>query len=237
MTTDQGTVFPARNHLLAALPSTTYDALLPALEPLALNLKQILYAPNEPITHVYFPVDGVCSIVSLLENNIVIEVATVGHEGMVGIPVFLGAMHTPGQALVQVPGAAVRMEVQAFRQALEEYPHLGAVLQRYTQALFVQIAQSTACNRAHPVNERCARWLLMTADRMRRDQFSLTQEFLGQMLGVRRASVNVAARTLQQAGLIDYSRGQITILDRAGLESVACECYGIIKAEYDRLLD
>lgn len=237
MDTHHGAELPARNHLLAALPSTIYDALLPLLEPIALNLRQILYAPNEPITHVYFPVDGVCSIVSLLENDIVIEVATVGHEGMIGIPVFLGATHTPGQAFAQVPGAAFRMEAQAFRQALEDYPRLGAVLQRYTQALFVQIAQSTACNRAHPVNERCARWLLMTADRVGRDEFALTQEFLGQMLGVRRASVNVAARTLQQAGLIDYSRGLITIRDRAGLESLACECYGIIKTEYDRLLD
>ena len=237
MTAPHDTPTPTANRLLAALPPANYAAIAPHLEPLALPLKYILYEPNKPIEYVYFPLGGVCSIVTLMEDGAAVEVGTVGKEGMIGIPVFLGAMSTPTQAFIQVPGDGVRIPANTFRRLLAENEPLRVMLQRYTQALFVQIAQSTACNRVHAVEARCAHWLLMTADRVGNSEFPLTQEFLGQMLGVRRATVNEVQRTLQQAGLIRYSRGHITILDRAGLEAMSCECYGVIRTEYDRLLE
>jgi CRP-like cAMP-binding protein len=178
----------------------------------------------------------VTSLVIFMLDGQVVEVATVGNEGMVGLPVFLGAETFSGQAFTQIPGKAVRMQVEVFRDEARQGSSLHEVLHRYTQALFTQVAQSAACNRLHRIEQRCARWLLMTRERVRADQFPLTQEFLAQMLGVRRAGVSEAVSRLQKEGLIQYSRGIITILNRSGLETVSCECYAIVKQEYDHLL-
>lgn len=206
------------------------------MEPVSLDLKKVLYAPNEPIDHVYFVNKGVVSLVNIMENGEIVEIATVGNEGMVGLPVFLGSDTIPGKAFAQVPGDGMRMKANVFKDKVTPGSPLHNLLQRYTQALFNQIAQSAACNRAHSIEERFCRWLLMTRDRVDSDTFPLTQEFLAHMLGVRRASVNTVASIIQKAGLIQYSRGKMKILDRVGLEASACECYGIVKAEFDRLV-
>lgn len=225
-----------KNRLLAALPPEEYERLLPHLQLVTLEYKQVLYQPNEPIKYVYFPKDGVISLLTIMENGEAVEVGTVGNEGFVGLPLFLGATSIPGQAFSQIPGEALRMGAKVFKGEVTPGSPLHNLLQRYTQALFNQIAQTAACNRLHSIEERFCRWLLMTEDRVRSNQFPLTHEFLGQMLGVRRASVSVVAATIQRAGLICYSRGKMTILDREGLEDITCECYGIVKAEFDRLL-
>jgi CRP-like cAMP-binding protein len=227
---------PAGNRLLAALPADDYARLLPHLETISLPFKQILHAPDAPIAHVYFVTEGVVSLVHFSAEGTAVEVATIGNEGMVGLPVFLGAESTPGQALAQVPGAALRMPAAVFRRAVPPGSPLHALLQRYTHALMVQMAQSVACNRLHPIAARAARWLLQTRDRVRTDAFPLTQEFLAEMLGTRRAAVSQAAGQLQRAGLITYTRGVITIRDRTRLEEAACACYGIIRTAYDRVV-
>jgi CRP-like cAMP-binding protein len=237
----QITVFPPadfrQNRLLGALSQTEYEQLLPHLESVTLNLKKKLYEYNQPIEFVYFPTYGVASLLNLLEDGSLIEVATVGNEGFVGLPVFLGANQIPGEAFVQVPGQAAQISAAAFRREVTQGTMLFALLQRYTQALFNQIAQSAACNRMHSIEERFCRWILMTHDRVNGDEFPLTHEFLSQMLGVRRASVSVVAAIIQKAGLIQYKRGRITILDREGLEAASCECYQVITAEFKRLIN
>jgi CRP-like cAMP-binding protein len=225
-----------RNRLLAALPAPQLQRLLPALEPIELTWKQPFYEADAPIRFVHFPLTGVASLVTTMEDGVVVEVATVGNEGLVGLPVFLGTDVSPLTAFVQVPGAAVRMPAAALEEEARSGGALSEILRRYTQAFLVQLARSSACNRRHSTEERCARWLLMTHDRVGADEFPLTQEFLSQMLGVRRAAVSVAAGLLQKAGLISYRWGRITVLDRGGLENTACECYRIIRNEYDRLL-
>ena len=227
---------PTRNRLLAALPREDYERLEAKLEPVSLDLKQPLYEPGVPIEHVYFPSACVISLLMDVGDGGMIEVGTTGNEGVVGLPVFLGADEMPGRALCQIPGDAFRMEAGAFREEADRPGRLRELLLRYTQALFNLVAQTAACNRGHSVEERCARWLLITQDRVESDRFPMTQEFMGQMLGVRRATVNVAAGMLQKAGFIAYTRGRIRVLDRPGLESAACECYGRIRAEFDRLL-
>lgn len=224
------------NRLLLALPSEEYERLLPHLENVSLTFKEVLYAPREPMQYVYFPNHGVVSLLTSLSDNTVAEVGLVGNEGMVGVPVFLGVDTTPFKAIVQLSGDAMRMKKDVFKASLNQDTVLHFLLQRYTQALMIQISQSAACNWHHSVEERCCRWLLMTHDRAKTDQFPLTQEFLSKMLAVRRASVTVVAGTLQKAGLIRYSRGQMTILDRLGLEETTCECYMLVKQEFDRLL-
>ena len=227
---------PSKNRLLAALPLEEYERLLPNLETVSLNFKQVLYNVNEPIEYIYFPKNCLASLLTIMENGEAVEVGTVGNEGMVGLPVFLGADTIPGQAFCQIPGDGMRMRADVFKREVTPGTPLFNLLQRYTQALFNLIAQSAACNRLHSIEERLCRWLLMTHDRVGADQFPLTQEFMGQMLGVRRASVSMAAAILQKAGFVRYSRGKMTICDRAGMEDSACECYGIVKAEFDRLL-
>lgn len=226
----------AENRLLAGLPREDYERLLPDLESVSLGFQEVLYKPDKPIPYVYFPTTGVVSLLTLMEDGLAIEIAAVGREGMIGLPVFLEATSMPGSACTQVPGTAVRIPAERFREAVQRSGSLQRVLHRYTQALLNQIARSAACNRLHPIGERCARWLLMTHDRAGSDQFPLTHEFLAQMLGVRRATVTVAAGMLQQAGLIRYRRGKITIADRLGLETASCECYEVIRKEFDRLL-
>ncbi|WP_375505836.1 Crp/Fnr family transcriptional regulator [uncultured Nostoc sp.] len=225
------------NQLLAALPSEEYSRLVAYMKLIPLEFKQELYLRNQPIEYVYFLNDGVASMLTVMTDGSAIEVATVGNEGMVGLPVFLGADRIPGECFMQVAGSGFRMRVDAFKTHVTASSPLHNLLQRYTQALFNQIAQSAACNRLHSIEERMCRWLLMTADRVQTDTFSLTQEFLSTMLGVNRSTVSLSASILQKAGLINYTRGQMTIIDRSGLEDITCECYQIVRAEFDRLLN
>ena len=225
-----------RNRLLAALPDADLAQLAPRLEPVNLELKQILFDVDAVIPHAYFLEDGVVSVLGVMKDGTAVETATIGHEGLVGLPLFLGTDRTAAQGFCQVPGRALRLEADAFRQAIAQIPALRDVTARYTQALFTLVAQSSACNRLHSVEQRCARWLLMTHDRVGRDEFPLTHLFLSQMLGVRRATVTEAAGALQGAGLIEYAYGRIAVRDRPGLERAACECYAIIRREFDRLL-
>jgi CRP-like cAMP-binding protein len=198
----------------------------------------MLYDRGAPIPALYFPIDAVVSILTTLSDGAGVEIATVGNEGMVGSSVVLGSHTMPAREFcqVQVPGRLLRMDRAAFIDVLARDEPFRHVVHRYVRALFSQIAQQVACNALHSVEERCCRWLLLTHDRVQTDSFPITQEFLAQMLGVRRASVTLAAGTLQQAGLIHYRRGTMTIVDREGLEDVSCECYQVLRAEFDRLL-
>jgi CRP-like cAMP-binding protein len=213
------------NGLLAALPRKSYLQLRPRLAPVTLEFGQILYEPGETIRHVYFPGDAIVSLLTVVDTHDALEVGLVGHDGMVGIPLALGEDISPVRALVQGQGAALRMSAAQFRSALEGSRPLQRQLQRYTHVLMAQITQTAACNRFHVVTARLARWLLMTRDRARSARFHLTHEFLSHMLGVRRVGVTEAASALQRQGLIDYSRGDIRILDGAGLEAASCACY------------
>ncbi|MBV8887419.1 MAG: Crp/Fnr family transcriptional regulator [Chroococcidiopsidaceae cyanobacterium CP_BM_RX_35] len=225
-----------QNRLLAALPEEEYNRLLPYLEWEVLDLKKVLYHPNAAIESVYFPLSGVVSLLTVLDNGELIEVGTIGNEGMVGIPVLLGASRIPGQAICQIPGTAVQTSTEVFKREVVPNTVLYELLHRYTQAMFNQISQTAACNRSHSIQERFCRWILMCHDRADSDQFPLSQEFLAQMLGIRRGSVSKVASIAQNAGLIQYSRGKITILDREGLEATACNCYQVIKTEFERLI-
>lgn len=227
-----------RNRLLAVLPNGERDRVEGAMERVPVRPHDLLHPPGERMRHVYFPLVGVISLMTPLQDGSFIETATVGNEGMVGLYAFLGGgVIGNHQAMGQVPGEALRMEADHFRAEIEDdRSKLRDVMFAYARALFAQISQGVACNGAHSIQERCARWLLETHDRAGGDRFELTQEFLSDMLGVRRPSVTVAARTLQQAGLIEYQRGQITVLDRSGLEQASCECYRVITEEYRRLV-
>ncbi len=225
-----------KNRLLASLPREEYEQLVPYLEPVFLDLKRELYQPNVPIEFVYFPLEGVYSLLSLSSEGDLIEVGTVGNEGMVGLPVFLGVRQVPGIAMCQVPGNALRMRASDLQTSVSRDSSLYDVLHRYTQALFNFISQSALCNRLHSIEQRCCRWLLLTRDRVGTDHFPLTHEFLSQMLGVRRAGVSEVAARLQNAGFISYRYGKMSIVDRAGLEATSCECYELIKAEFERLI-
>ncbi len=220
---------PVANHLLAALTNQEYQRLRPHLEEFTLSFGEVLYEPRQLIQHVYFPNNGIVSLLSMVEERSTLEVGVVGKEGMVGISIFLGVPNSLNLALVQGAGTALRMTARAFRKHIGYNGMLPDLLRRYTHSLMAQIAQTAACNRFHKVDARLARWLLMTQDRLELDEFRLTQEFLSDMLGVRREGVTIAARALQQAQLIRYVRGQITILNRAGLEAQSCKCYEIVK--------
>ena len=230
----EGHVNSGKNRLLMALQSQAGKR-IDDLEFVSLTLKQRLYTPRVPIEHVYFPVNGVMSMLAEVEKGQMVEVATVGNEGMIGLPLFLGADITPGIAFSQVPGDAYRMSAAHFKELIHEANGFTSVLHRYTQALMTQISQGTACNRAHNNKQRCARWLLLTRDRVGTDEFPLTQEFLSQMLGVRRATVSEVASELQANKAIEYSRGVIRVIDRKRLEAASCQCYSIIRDEYDRM--
>lgn len=229
--------FKPANRLLASLPESALKGLRSHLELMELPLREVLFNVDVPIEHVYFPEDSVVSILGVMPEGTAVEVATVGREGMVGLPVFLGAEKMSAHALVQVSGRALRVEARAFRAHVQRSEATRNVLDRYTQAMFTLVAQGAACNRLHSIEERCARWLLMTQDRVGTDSFPLTQQFLSQMLGVRRAGVSEVASELQKEGLLKYQRGFITIHDRAGLEAASCECYGVIRSEFSRLLE
>jgi CRP-like cAMP-binding protein len=226
------------SRLLAALPSDVLGRFQPKLELVNAGFKDVLYGDDEPIAYVYFPINAVVSVLTTMENGDAVEVGTIGNEGFAGLPVLLDTKASPAsaRAFAQIPGEMLRIGVEAFREELRREPALHSLLLRYANAFVMQIAQSGACNRLHTIDARCCRWLLMTHDRVGADFIPLTQEFLAQMLGVRRASVNAVAGLLQREGLIRYSRGKITILNREGLEKGACECYQVIRREFERLL-
>jgi CRP-like cAMP-binding protein len=223
------------NRLLVALPGEDYDRLLPHLERVSLPLRDILYEANGPIAHVFFPLNGVVSLV-IMDAGFTLEVGVIGNEGMVGTPVFLGSDRSPTKAIAQIPGAALRMEAEVFQREMRRLGPLHGLVQRYTQSMINQISQSIVCNRRHSVEKRMCRWLLMSHNRVEADEFPLTHEFLAQMLGVCRPTVTAVAGTLQKAELITYHRGKITVLDRKGLEAASCECYQVVAKELDRLL-
>jgi CRP-like cAMP-binding protein len=227
----------SKNLLLNKLSERELEQISRDLQKVDLPSKKALYEPGQAIATVYFVTNGVVSMVNEPDAGEVVEFATIGREGMVGFPVLLGSSSMPSRTIVQVAGDALKMQVPALHRAIEKVPKLSRLLLRHTMALLNQIAQTTSCNRLHEVDERCARWLLQTHDRMDGNSFSLTQEFLAQMLGCHRPTVTVAAGMLQQAGLIEYTRGVIKIVDRKGLEKAACNCYRIIAEEYERLLN
>jgi CRP-like cAMP-binding protein len=220
------------NHLLAALPRKDYRKLLPFLEPVKLAFAEVLYEPHARIRHVYFPNDCFVSMLTSVDGGRVAEVGLVGSEGMVGVPVVLGAAVSPFRAVVQGGGTAMRMNIVDFRREFSESAALRRELFLFTHLLMIQIAQTAACNRFHVVTQRMARWLLMTRDRVNSNEFRITQEFLGLMLGVRRSRISVAGSNLQARKLIGYRRGTVTILDQRGLEAAACGCYKTVKDIY-----
>ena len=235
MAAPQERLKPDRNKLLAALPGGDRDGLLPHLKPVAMGVEEILYEPDEPIRYVYFPTSGIISLLLVLEDGSVAEVSRVGNEGMVGLPVFLGVRTSHTRAFVQIRGEALRMKAQVFCQAARQGGPLSGLLLRYTQALLRHSERLAACNACHPIEQRLCRWLLITYDRVQANQLEITQEFLSQMLGVHRQSVTLAAGNLQKAGLIRYSRGKLTIVDRRGLEAASCECYRAVQKEFESL--
>jgi CRP-like cAMP-binding protein len=231
-----GALEPTGNRILDAFPREVFERLRPVLEVVPLAPRDVVYEPHGPVSHVYFPTSCVVSLVAIMGDGSKYELTTVGREGMVGLPVFLETATAPYRTTAQIPGEALRLDAATFRDALGRSAAATRLLHHYAQVLFNQVAWSAACGRAHRTEQRCARWLLMTHERVGAGQFLLTQEFLAQMLGVRRAGVNQAAGALQRAGLIRYTRGRITVLDRTGLEAASCECYRFIRDEYERLL-
>lgn len=221
------------NSLLGALPCKEYRRLLAGLEPVTLTFGEVLYEPRETIPHVYFPGSSLVSLLTLADGHLALEVGLIGRDGMVGIPLVLGHTVSSVRALVQGTGTAMRMASARFCKEFRLSLPLQQEVYRYTHTLMAQISQTAACNRFHVVEERLARWLLMTHDRVKSDQFHMTHEFLAHMLGVRRVGVTMAAQVLQKRKLIRYSRGDITVLDRTGLEAAACECYEVVKDMHD----
>ena len=217
------------NSVLAALPRLAYEALHSGLEEVQLKFGDILYEPGKVIRHVFFPGDSLVSLLTLVDQHSALEVGMVGREGMVGMSLTLGSDISPVRALVQGSGKALRMSATRFRREFKRSPSLQRGLFTYLNALMAQITQTAACNRFHRIEGRLARWLLMTSDRVRSDQFELTQDFLSNMLGVRRVGVTEAASALQRQRLIEYSRGHIAILDHAGLEAASCPCYALVR--------
>jgi CRP-like cAMP-binding protein len=222
--------------VLKSLPAEELELLRAELERAPLKFRQVLQDIDQPLTHLWFPRTGVLSMVSEMEDGSVVEVATVGREGLVGISVALEADEMAQRIFTQIEGEGDRIPVERFRALRDRLPALNRMMLRYAASLVTMIAQGSACNRMHPIDARCARWLLQTRDRVDSDGFYLTHEFLAQMLGVTRPSVTIAAGILQQAGMIEYNRGQVTIVDRGRLEDASCECYGVVKSEMDRLV-
>ena len=229
------TADPKQNHLLAALPETEWKRWLPQLESVTLPLGKVLYESGGVQTHVYFPTTAIVSLLYVMENGASAEIAVVGNEGVVGISLFMGGESTTSRAVVQSAGRAFRLNATAMKSEFNRAPVLHLLL-RYTQALITQMAQTAVCNRHHTLDQQLCRWLLLSLDRLDDNTLVMTQELIANMLGVRREGVTEAALKLQRAGLISYSRGRIEILERAGIEHRSCECYAVVKKEYDRLL-
>ena len=228
--------FKPRNRLLAALPHDVLLSLRPYLKPVSLPRGRVLCEADEPLGRAYFVEAGAVSLVTVFEDGTPAEMATVGREGVVGIGILLGGEHALARYVVPVSGFAHTIETSRLRSALQASPELRAACETYAQAFVAHLLQNVACNAAHRADQRCARWLLMCADQTENDTFELTQEYLAEMLGVRRSTVTGVACALQEAGLIHYRRGAITILDRGGLEATACECYRIVRSGYERPL-
>ncbi|WP_150047975.1 Crp/Fnr family transcriptional regulator [Methylomonas rhizoryzae] len=226
---------PDLNQLLNALPSPEYQRLQPYLEPIELRLGDVIYEPGDKLQHVYFPTTCIISLLYVMENGASAEIAVIGRDGMVGVALFMGGGSMPNRAVVQSAGHAFRLRAHLLMKEFNQFGPMLQILLRYTQALITQMAQTAVCNRHHTVDQQLCRWLLLSLDRLPSNALNMTQELIANMLGVRREGVTEAARKLQQAGLIDYSRGHITILDRPGLEARVCECYQVVKLESDRL--
>lgn len=227
---------PRQNHLLAALPEDEYARLVPSLELVQIELGDVLYESGVQMRHVYFPITSIVSLLYVMEDGASAEIAVVGNEGIVGVSLFMGGESTPSRAVVQSAGHAFRLPGQRLKDEFYRAGAMQRLLLRYTQALLTQMAQTAVCNRHHSLDQQLCRWLLMSLDRVPSNELTMTQELIANMLGVRREGVTEAAGKLQKAGLIEYHRGRITVLDRTGLEARACECYGVVKKEFDRLL-
>lgn len=216
------------NHLLAALPAKTYKDLFPKLERVDLNFGEIVYGPGDVLSHIYFVESGIVSMLAVIDDHSTLEVGMVGDEGMVGLPVFLGKKNSSNRAVVQGDGHALRIKAADFSAECVRSDELPYITRAFTYTILIQIARSAVCNRFHDIESRLARWLMMTQDRMRSPDFRITQDFLSYMLGVRREAVNKAATILQQRKLISYVRGNMSVIDRKGLEALACNCYGFL---------
>jgi CRP-like cAMP-binding protein len=227
---------PKQNHLLDALPQSDYERLLPHLELISLGLGNVLYESGDRLHHVYFPTTSIISLLYVMEDGASAEIAIVGNEGLLGISLFMGGETTPSRAVVQSAGHAFRLKAELLKTEFARFGPTMHLLLRYTQALITQMAQTAVCNRHHSIDQQLCRWLLLSLDRLRSNELLMTQELIANMLGVRREGVTEAAGRLQEAGLIHYTRGRITVLDRPGLEARSCECYRVVKAEFDRLL-
>ncbi|MDQ3255330.1 MAG: Crp/Fnr family transcriptional regulator [Acidobacteriota bacterium] len=236
MSTNQAARPPTANRILNALTRAEYEHLSPYLEPVNLSVGEVLCHADQPLRHVFFPNHGTVSVVAAFADGGTVEVGMVGNEGMVGVCAFLGSVTSPLEAIVQLPGDGLRMRAEVLKKEFKKGGHLQDLLLRYTQAFLLQIAQTAACNRAHSITGRLARWLLMCQDRAHSTELELTHEAITLMLGSRRAGVTVSAGLLQDEGVISYKRGQITVIDRAGLEAMSCECYPIMEKEFDRLV-
>jgi CRP-like cAMP-binding protein len=226
---------PTENHLLAALPDAEWERWQRQLEPVDLPLGQVLYESGSLLSHVYFPTTAIVSLLYVMQDGASAEIAMVGNEGIVGISLFMGGESTPSRAVVQSAGQGYRLKAEAIKDEFNRAPVLHLLL-RYTQALITQMAQTAVCNRHHTLSQQLCRWLLLSMDRLQGNELVMTQELIANMLGVRREGVTEGALKLQRAGIIRYARGRITVLDRAGLEARSCECYAVVKKEYDRLL-
>lgn len=229
-------VIQSSNHLLAALPANEWVRWQSELELIDLKLGQVLYESGGKMQHVYFPVDAIVSLLFVLENGASAEIAVVGNEGIVGVSLFMGGETTPSRAVVQSAGKCVRLNAQTLKNEFTNSLPVMHLLLRYTQALLTQMTQTAVCNRHQSLDQQLCRWLLLSMDRLPGSHLVMTQELIANMLGVRREGVTEAAGRLQKAGLISYARGKIDVIDRAGLEARTCECYGVVKKEYDRLL-
>jgi CRP-like cAMP-binding protein len=227
----------SQNRLLAALPRPEFERLAPHMQRVSFEQGQSLYEPNEPIEDAYFPLNGVTSMLVTTRDGSSVEIGLVGREGFIGYQPLLGMKRAPNGAITQIPGYSLKIKSEMLKEVFDRGGRLQAILQRHIQSQIIQMAQGAACNRLHEVNERLARWLLMMHDRAESDKLPLTHEFLSQMLGANRATVTLTAGILQQAGLIRYARGTVSILNREGLENIACECYSVVKAEFDRSFD
>ena len=226
---------PRHNQLLAALPDAEWQRWLPQLEPVDMPLGKVVYESGAKLTHVYFPTTAIVSLLYVMENGASAEIAVVGREGIVGVSLFMGGESTPSRAVVQSAGTGYRLKANVIKEEFKRAPVLHLLL-RYTQALITQMAQTAVCNRHHTLDQQLCRWLLLSLDRLDGNRLVMTQELIANMLGVRREGVNEGAINLQKAGIISYVRGHITVLDRPALEKRSCECYAVVKKEYDRLL-
>ncbi len=227
---------PHQNHLLDALPAGDYERLAPHLELVPMMLGDVLYESGVQLRYVYFPTTAILSLLYVMEDGASAEIAVVGNEGILGISLFMGGDTTPSRAVVQSAGHALRLKADLLKDEFGRFGSTMHLLLRYTQALITQMAQTAVCNRHHSVDQQLCRWLLLSLDRLQTSELTMTQELIANMLGVRREGVTEAAGKLQDAGLISYRRGKITVLDRPGLEARSCECYQVVKTEFDRLL-